>query len=166
MRFAVALTLISLLSGGAIAQEARLDRVDVDEYGIYGGKTESAVPAPDSPAGKIERLDQMHLSASTRAIPGQRGVRFGYHFKVVGSPPGAVVPLRMVTIFPGGGLRDPKAQQAQRQSEYVAGVPIGEGRYGGYTMSEDWEVVPGIWTFQIWYGDKKMAEQHFMVTKK
>ena len=166
MRAALAALLLFVSAAAASAQDTRLDRVDIDEFGIYSGTTESAVPDPSAAAGKIERAEKLRLVASTRSVPAEKGVRFGFHFKVAGAPPGTVVPLRMVTIFPMGGLRNPAAAQPQRQNEYVLGVAIGAGGYGGYLMSEDWEVVPGIWTFQIWSGDRKMSEQHFMVMKK
>ena len=166
MRVAPTLLLLLFAAASAFAQTAQLDRVDIDEFGIYSGTTESAISDPSATAGKIERAEKLRLVTSTRSVPAEKGVRFGFHFKVVGTPSGAVVPLRMVTIFPGGGLRNPATGQRQPQNEYVAGVAIGAGGYGGYLMSEDWEVAPGIWTFQIWSGDKKMSEQHFMVIKK
>lgn len=30
-----------------------------------------------------------------------------------------------------------------------------------YALSEDYELVEGEWTFQLWHGDKMLAEQKF-----
>jgi hypothetical protein len=42
------------------------------------------------------------------------------------------------------------------------------GKKVGYTYSfdEPWEAVPGNWSFQLWYREKKLAEQKFVVERK
>ena len=37
--------------------------------------------------------------------------------------------------------------------------------FDGYVFSEDYELVEGEWTFQIWYDDKMMVEQKFTMYK-
>jgi Domain of unknown function (DUF3859) len=34
----------------------------------------------------------------------------------------------------------------------------------GYGFDNAWEIVPGVWTEQIWYQDRKLAEQTFTVS--
>ena len=42
---------------------------------------------------------------------------------------------------------------------------IGPTQYKGYKIAQDWQAVPGVWTFQIWYQNRKLAEQSFTLTK-
>jgi hypothetical protein len=35
----------------------------------------------------------------------------------------------------------------------------------GYGFDNAWEIVPGIWTEQIWYQDRMLAERTFTVSK-
>ncbi len=35
----------------------------------------------------------------------------------------------------------------------------------GYKFEKDWELVPGTWIMQIWYGDQDVAEEVFTVFK-
>jgi Domain of unknown function (DUF3859) len=165
MRIILAFVLLLLVSSGAFAQQPQLDRIEIDEFGVYSANKEGQVKAPDTAAGVVEQLDKMHLATSTRTVPAQAGTRFGFHFKVVGAPAGAMVPLRMVTMFPFPGLKNPVTGKRSIQNEYAIAQAIGTGAYGGYTMTDDWEVVPGVWTFQIWYLGKKMAEEKFTVAK-
>jgi hypothetical protein len=34
--------------------------------------------------------------------------------------------------------------------------------FDGYGFNEDYELVEGDWTFQIWYQDKKLIERKFV----
>jgi hypothetical protein len=35
----------------------------------------------------------------------------------------------------------------------------------GYGFDNAWEIVPGVWTEQIWYQDRMLAERSFTVSK-
>jgi Domain of unknown function (DUF3859) len=35
----------------------------------------------------------------------------------------------------------------------------------GYGFDNAWEIVPGVWTEQIWYQDRMLAERTFTVSK-
>jgi hypothetical protein len=35
----------------------------------------------------------------------------------------------------------------------------------GYGFDNDWEIVPGVWTEQIWYQDRTLAERSFTVSE-
>ena len=38
--------------------------------------------------------------------------------------------------------------------------------YRDYTFAHDWELLPGVWTFQIWYQGRMLAEEKFTVVKQ
>jgi hypothetical protein len=35
------------------------------------------------------------------------------------------------------------------------------GIFSGYDIDDSWELVPGVWTIQLWAGDQKFAEESF-----
>jgi len=67
-----------------------------------------------------------------------------------------------VTIFPSP-MTNPATRQPQPRDENHISLTIGTVAYDGYAMENNWEVLPGPWTFQIWYQDQKLAEQTFTV---
>ena len=75
-------------------------------------------------------------------------------------------PASSVTIFPSPGLRDPASSQPKTRSEYDWSTTIGEQSFRIYTFDSDWEIVPGVWTQQLWYQGRMLAEQKFTVVKQ
>lgn len=163
MRVALAFALL-LVSHLASAQTPQVTRVDVTEYGIYTADLVKAEPAPGSPAGTEKIVTHMRLATQTRTVPAAKGTSFGYRFVVAGSPAGVIAPLHMVTTFPAS-MTNPATHQSSTRSESDIGVSIGAIGYAGYSMDDDWEVLPGVWTFQIWSQGRKLAEQSFTVQK-
>jgi hypothetical protein len=43
---------------------------------------------------------------------------------------------------------------------------IGAQLHRDYTFEHDWELLPGVWTFQIWYQGRLLAEEKFTVVKQ
>ena len=166
MRIALPLLLLLLAATGAYAQTPRVDRIDVVEYGIYTATTTGHEAAPGTAVGAVNTISDLQHAATARTVPAQQGIRFGFRYTVVGAPAGADVPLHMVTIFPPPGLTNPATQQLKAQSEYDSSATIGTASYKGYQLTAPWEVVPGVWTLQIWYQGRKLAEQSFTVVKQ
>ena len=40
---------------------------------------------------------------------------------------------------------------------------LGADSYSGISFDEQWEIEPGIWTFEFWSGDTKLGEEQFEV---
>lgn len=53
------------------------------------------------------------------------------------------------------------AGQIQGRQE---GGEIGRVFYESYHFDHDWEMVPGAWSFEIWYDGRKLTEQKLTVT--
>ncbi len=166
MRIALALLLSLLAASGAYAQTPQIDRIDVVEYGIYTTTATGEVSAPGTASGTRSIVTDVRHAATTRTVPAQKGAEFGFRYTVVGAPAGAIVPIHFVTIFPAPGLRNPATQQVKDRSEYDVNVAIGQTSFKSYGLDNDWEVVPGVWTMQIWYQGRKLAEQKFTVVKQ
>ena len=135
--------------------------VEIVAYGIY--------TADEQFAGRDERGFRQHTStnyrniSTTAEIPAELGLRFGIDYKVTGSSDGKSVSLRRVMIFPPDGLRSPALPNPIDSIENTATAEVGELHHVDYRFDDPWELVPGPWFFQIWEGDRKLAEQRFSV---
>jgi hypothetical protein len=166
MRIALSLCLLLLAPIAARAQTPQIDRIDIVEYGIYTTKTDSKQSSADTAAGVLDMVSDIHHAVTTQTIPAQQGVSFGIRYTIIGAPAGAPVPLHMVTVFPPPGLTNPATQQRKAQSEYDTSAVIGTPTYKGYELTNAWEIVPGIWSIQVWSQGRKLAEQKFTVVRQ
>jgi hypothetical protein len=166
MSMKVILTLVALVASvtAAAAQADRIDGADITQFGVYEYKVTNTQELGGTAAGTLKTVDYKFVSKTT-SFPARRGVGFGFEYRVRGAPKDAKVPLRSVTIFPDGGVRNPKTGETVLRNEYVEEKAIGALLLKGYTLDDDWEVVPGTWTFQVWFGDQLLAEKIFTLTR-
>jgi hypothetical protein len=161
---AIALLSLALAATNAGAQETRVDRIQVLEYGLY----EASVAYSERDANWLlqSRVGDVRHVKRTRTVPAKLGVRFGFGYVVVGSPEGAKVTLRKVTRFPPPGLKSPAAKEALKFSEVAVTRTIGrEAGYVDYGFDDPWELAPGRWTIELWLGDRRLTSQSFTVVK-
>jgi hypothetical protein len=147
------------------AEEVRVDRIDVVGKGIYIVTTGEETPDASAPTGKLAAVTAVENIEATTAIPGKVGLEFGLQYVVVGEPAGAEVSLDFVGIFPPPGLIDPADPTPLLETRYSRVKKIGETVYLGYGFENDWEIVSGTWTFEIWHAGKKLATESFSVSK-
>jgi hypothetical protein len=166
VRLMLLLLVLTFSCIGAHAQAPQADHIDIGEYGLYTTAASGEVVAPGTTTGATTQLNNIQHLVTTRTVPAQLGVHFGFRYTVAGTPAGDSVRLHMVTIFPSPGLRQPGNPQPQLRSEYDTARAIGSQLYRDYSFEHDWELVPGIWTFQIWYQGRMLAEQKFTVVKQ
>lgn len=148
----------ALACGTAQAQQAT--SIEIVEYGLY---TRDAVRTDTG--GPIARtvVRNIRHAATTTTVPAQLGVSFGIRYRVDGSPNGATVDVSEITLFPPPGLKSPKSAQPVLKDVDPHKRKIGETVYCGYSLDNSWEAVPGTWTFQLWSGDRMLAEKSFNV---
>jgi hypothetical protein len=101
--------------------------------------------------------------SETNTIPGRKGVLFGFEYVINGPQTASPIPLKHVTIFPEQGLRDPLVGKTFYRDEYTSVYTVGRPHARFYSFDEEWEIVPGVWTFQVFYRDQKLAEQSFTI---
>ena len=133
--------------------------------GIYQIEVGTLTPERQTPTGVAASVDNVKNVQDTTTIPARRGIEFGFQYTIIGKPEGAQVPLRIVSIFPKRGLRNPATRKTTYRSEIVRDKTLGSIVYAGYGFEHEWEAVPGTWTFQLWHKNRKLAEQAFTVTK-
>lgn len=163
MRLFSLVLLAVALSSSAFAEEPRVERIDIIGKGLYRVETGEAISKPNVPGGVVAPPVKFTQIENTTTVPARVGVEFGLEYKIIGEPDGAEVTLEFVDTFPAPGLADPEQATPMRTARFERKRPIGETLYTGYGFEQDWELVPGTWTFEIWYEGRKLAEESFTV---
>ena len=148
---------------GASAQAARIERVDIVEYGIYT-VNEANCHRDDQGIQRCDRSDVRH-AATTWTIPAQHGVEFGLKYRVVGAPKHAQVTLKRDWLLPPPGFLAPN-KPAVTRLDRTDTVSVGDVTYVSYGFDDPWELVPGPWILEIWDGHRKLTSQTFTVVKQ
>ena len=149
----------------ALAEEARVERIDIVGKGLYLVEAGERIPEAGAPTGAIEPAITFTNIEKTETVPARIGVEFGLEYQIVGEPDGAEVMLEFLVTYPDAGIADPESPTPLRETRYELPKPIGEPVYFGYGFENDWELVPGTWTFEIWHDGDKLVEEHFSVVK-
>src|SRR5262245_22068926 len=165
MRGPLALLFLLASFGVVYAQGGKVDRAEIVEAGIYRAETLAIEQAPGTASRQRNVLSYTGLIEPTTRIEAKIGVHFGLRYRVVGRPNNATVKLTSVTLYPAPGLKNPKAASHQPRGEHPLFATIGQINYRGYVFEQDWELVPGKWTFELWDGERKLASQSFDVVK-
>jgi hypothetical protein len=161
--FAFALAFAAVLAAPVVHAQG-VARVEITEYGVYTVDTDSA--QRNSVGVLSNTLSNIRHAETTSMVRAEHGVHFGFRYRIIGSPAGQAVKLRKVVVFPPEGLKSPKSPTPLQTFERTLPLEIGETFYTDYTLDEPWELVPGPWKIQLWLGDRKLAEEDFVVVAK
>ena len=156
------ISVLALMLGLGTAQAQTVDRLEITDFGTYkvepGNKRENAEGLKTTIARRVEHLE------STTTIPARIGISFGVRYKIVGEPDNAEVTLRKIISFPPPGLQ-PSRGKIVPQSESKVETTIGETVADLYTLEDSFELVPGVWTVELWDGERKLLAQSFTIEK-
>jgi len=156
------ISLLALLLGVGAAQTQTVDRLEITDFGTYkvepGNKRKNAEGLKTTVTPGVEHLE------TTTTIPARIGISFGVRYKIVGEPDNAEVTLRKVISFPPPGLQ-PSRGKIMPQSESKVETMIGETAADLYTLEDNFELVPGVWTVELWDGERKLLTQSFTLEK-
>ena len=135
--------------------------------GTYTAESGQRVCAPGTPTGmsQIIRSDTVRFTSASHTVPARLGVRFGLRFVVTGLPASTTVNFRKIVAFPP--MRKPDGTVTKGYERTVSYKTDAEGAVTnaieGYGFDYPYEIVPGEWRFELWYGDRKVTEQVFDV---
>ena len=138
----------------------------VFEHGIYNplrkGRPRDELTAN---TGKVINKPVLELREQTDRIPLVKDTYFAYRYRLLNLPKYVVmkpvVKLRKVLVHPEMTLPDGSTATGSDRvikGRTSAGQVTG---FDGYAFNEDYELVEGEWTFQIWYEDQMLVEQTF-----
>ncbi len=161
MRALLSLLLLAGISSAAGAQT--IQRIDIIEAGIYRSQRTEDRAAPGTATGNVHIVTDINLVQATTTVPARLGVQFGFRFKTAGQT-GEKVRLKVVKLIPQPGIRNPNTGNTTVRDESDWDRTVGSTGFHAYTFDYPWEIVTGTWTFEIWDGNRKLAEQQFTVT--
>lgn len=140
--------------------------INVRNVGVFSA-IDRASQKPAADGIPFTDVTNVHLAKKTHTIPLSKGVDFGFQYEAVGSPLGEKATLHFVVIYPPPGISKPGSSSPIPRDEYDQKVRIGvKGSYDGYELANDWELVPGDWTLEIWNGPTRLASETFTLVKK
>jgi hypothetical protein len=124
-----------------------------------GGLVKSA----NTSTGKAISKPVIQLVKTTTRIPLVKDAHMSLQYRIWNLPEQpAYIKLRRVLKHPAMTLPDGKVSTG---SDYMINGHVSIGQviaYTGYGLNEEYEMLEGEWTFQIWYQDKKLVEQTFV----
>ncbi len=130
-------------------------------YGRYETRRTGEIEKSDRTAsGELQSVDAHRLIQQSEEIVGQLGNSFGLDLRLNNFPPGPVT-LTIRTLHPP--ITNPRTGRSMSVSEYDWAVTGRENVYFGYTFDYGWEIAEGVWTKQIVYRGRVIAEKKFKV---
>jgi len=155
----VALCLVLI---AAVAHAQTVETLDVYEYGVYASSPRVAVGRSQQGIVRYQ-ADRIDLVETTRTIVAHIGGQFGFRYRLTGRPMDAGVPLTIVTRFPAPGILAPKGSVPFVRDVDTVTATLGGSNFLTWPFERRSDLVPGLWTIEIWQGTKKLGEQQFNV---
>jgi hypothetical protein len=140
-------------------------KAEVRWAGIVANEGFKEVPSQGAPSGTTVILDERARSGEeTDKIPARLGTKFGVKYALQGAPEGVYAGIREVWRFPVPGITNQKTGKTSHEQVDRAIVQVTDKEiFSGYALLYDWELVPGIWTFEVWTGERLLLKQRFDV---
>lgn len=156
------ISFLLLMAACAAAAPAMVTGVQIVEFGTFRKTTNiGLMPAPKSITGMAHAVSGAELTEKTQKIHASKGISFGLRVKITGQPDGAIVQLACRCIHPK--FTNPGSGRSSTVEEWISQPIIGRPAYIGYTFDNSWELVPGTWTMQVFYGATLVARKEFDV---
>jgi hypothetical protein len=149
----------------AQAPSLKVERIDVARPGIY--EIEVSKPIPDAGVATGNRVEaKAYKSVKVGSeIPATLGTIIGAELTIIGAPRRGKVPLKVVWRYPQPGLTNPESKVAKDTDEYTDTQFVGEKFPVFWGLTQEWHLVPGAWTLEVWHGERKLVSQQFRVVK-
>jgi len=140
-------------------------QVRIESFGIISVKIKGKIASPDSATGYINIYEETTLVKQTDRIPLRKGLGFGISFSIISNLKEETVALRQIIRFPPPGITNPAKNQTLLFHEKLLEYKTGEIHGNTYCFEQDYEMIPGEWKYEYWYGDSKLAEKVFFVER-
>ncbi len=124
---------------------------------------------PKTLDGEQQNAEGARFTEQTNRIPATPGVQFGFRYKITGVTEQGTAEFKKVVTHPP--IKNEKGE-VERQYSTTETLPTKNGyvsEVSGYSLDRPEELVPGLWTFELWYHGQKVVSQTFTVytpTKK
>ncbi len=130
-------------------------------YGRFETRRSGEIEKSERTAsGELQSVTAHRLIQQTDEIVGQLGNTFGIDLRLENFPPGPAT-LTIRTYHPP--ITNPNTGRTMTVSEYDWPVTMRDNVYFGYTFDHGWEIAEGVWTKQIVYKGRVIAEKKFKI---
>jgi hypothetical protein len=150
----------------AAAQSLNSLRAEILEYGLFSIHGETVdTDRPSTAAGRTtEHEESRHIRRADR-FAARKGITFGFRYRLRWEREGDLHGLEMHVIHPAMRGKDGRTHlttTAPTDAFFENGVSDGEILY---SLSEDFEVLPGEWTLEIHLDGKPILSKRFTLSK-
>lgn len=149
-------------AGPAQAQNARATGAQILWYGVYEvGKTEE-VKDPTSATGmRFISSGVRRVGENADRIAMRKDVRFGFAYKLSGSPSSGSAKITHLRKFPPPGLDDGTGRKSlTEERDFNFGISRTD-LFTGFNLGDTEGMPEGVWVFQIMHNGRILAEKSF-----
>jgi hypothetical protein len=150
----------SIGTGLAFAQESEYT-VEIIDYGILTSEEMGTFKDKRNITESV-RAQNPKIISQTTEVEGKLGIIFGILYKIIGPSKQREVPGEAIWIFPKAMTNPQTGKSAKRAFRKETFEP-GAIYHNSYSFDDDWEIIPGVWTIEIWVDDQKLTEKSFTV---
>lgn len=144
----------------------QIDRLEIVRAGVVTNDSKAQTIENAAISTGQRTVMKQHVSKVTTHIDVANVGMFGVQAKILGSPSGARVPLRIVWRYPAPGLRNPTTGVTKTSDDFVETHFIGQtDAMFSWVLGDAWTRVPGNWTLEFWSGSRRLASQSFTLEK-
>jgi hypothetical protein len=147
------------------ASSPRIDRLDDIKPGVVSLSEAKTIKDANISTGQRLEGGSPKIVSVSKNISIKLGTVFGVQVRIIGKPAGAKAPIRVIWRYPQPGLKSPITGKTKFSDEYTDSRPIGESPVFYWNLAEEWTLVPGTWTLELWQDDRKLLAQDFVLTK-
>jgi hypothetical protein len=109
-----------------------------------------------------------NLIVATNRLTAKIGVHFGIIYEISNLPVKDGEEVELVRVYKYPTIKKPDGTTSQgyewRPKEFVKDGRVVD--YFGYGLDHDYELVPGVWEFEIKYKGKTLCAQSFVLSQK
>ena len=136
--------------------------VKITDFGLFRMDNVKDISDAASPGG-VRHTGAPVLVKVTDRAPLAIGSTFGINFVVSSSTGKSTVTLKRVVRFPSPGIKNLATGLIQHGYEGPLDYSTGATHHFGYSLDNAVELVPGVWTIELWEGNEKLVEKSFIV---
>ncbi|HWR00313.1 MAG: DUF3859 domain-containing protein [Chlorobiaceae bacterium] len=136
--------------------------VKITDFGLFRMDNVTDISDVASPGGLRHTGVPVLVKVTDRA-PLAIGSTFGINFVISSSSGRSTVTLKRVVRFPSPGIKNLTTGLIQQHYESPLDYSTGNTHHFGYSLDSAVELVPGVWTIELWDGNEKIVEKSFIV---
>jgi hypothetical protein len=139
----------------------QITKFEIKDYGIISSEHVEQKYSTSNPPYKENISSNPKVIKRTTDIPTILGLSFGYIYVIKGEPKGKLVPITLAYRVPE--LNNPETGKVYSTFELKFDRKIGSEYHTAYKFDEEWELVPGKWSIELFYRGKKVQEKTFNI---